>query len=679
MVRLRRGFAAALATFSLGAGAPPPDKPGGWPAALVQLADINGLSASPDGRYVLFRIDRGDPGRNSYDLRWHLVEVATGRVHEVGNGGLPVYDDPGVVRRDLPVWSRDGNAAFVRALNADGAIGIWRIRPDSRTITPLLVPDGNAEGLALSPDGRALAYATGPARAEVLRAEQTEYDSGVRIDETVDLSQALVRGGAVEGRIATQRLIGHWSIRGGLMWQAPRQHHRFEFATGRVSADGPPRAVPPFTPPSLSVVAEAVEARKTTQATWSGGRGGVSARLGTRSLTCRAVLCRDRRVGWLGWRPGTGQVVIGFQDRRLAQTLALWSPSAGTLRVLARSDGLLSGDRHGRAPCALTRTAAFCVHSSAASPPQLVRVDLATGARTVQFDPNSGWRKYYRPQVEPLTLDLAGTTATGVLLMPPGAAPRRVPLFVNYYRCEGFLRGGEGDEWPLPELLEAGFVIACLNKAPEKGVQDAVRSYETGLAAVRALVDRLAEAGTIDRAQVGMGGFSFGSEVALWTAIHSDLLAAVSIASAQWEPANYWLSALQGPKTRELSKVVWGLGPPDETPEAWARLSPANNAARVRAPVLLQLPEQEARQIPELVVRLRDARVPVEFIGFPDENHIKVQPRHRLAVYQRNSDWLRYWLQGERDPSPDKAAQYQRWDAMRRTAKSARSSPALQP
>ena len=54
----------------------------------------------------------------------------------------------------------------------------------------------------------------------------------------------------------------------------------------------------------------------------------------------------------------------------------------------------------------------------------------------------------------------------------------------------------------------------------------------------------------------------------------------------------------------------------------------------------------------------------MELHVFPDEAHIKVQPRHRLAVYRRNLDWFRFWLQGHVDPDPAKAEQYRRWRVM---------------
>lgn len=50
---------------------------------------------------------------------------------------------------------------------------------------------------------------------------------------------------------------------------------------------------------------------------------------------------------------------------------------------------------------------------------------------------------------------------------------------------------------------------------------------------------------------------------------------------------------------------------------------------------------------------------------FPDEPHIKFQPRHKLAAYERNVDWFRFWLQGYEDPNPAKRPQYARWRQMR--------------
>jgi hypothetical protein len=113
-----------------------------------------------------------------------------------------------------------------------------------------------------------------------------------------------------------------------------------------------------------------------------------------------------------------------------------------------------------------------------------------------------------------------------------------------------------------------------------------------------------------------------------------------------------------------ILRQAWGLGSPDETPERWRLISAALNVERIRAPLLLQLAEQESRYGVELYTRLSHSPTPMDLYVFPDEGHIKVQPRHRLAVYRRNIDWFRFWLQDHVDPDPAKAEQYRRWRAM---------------
>ncbi|MCH8686475.1 hypothetical protein [Pedomonas mirosovicensis] len=41
------------------------------------------------------------------------------------------------------------------------------------------------------------------------------------------------------------------------------------------------------------------------------------------------------------------------------------------------------------------------------------------------------------------------------------------------------------------------------------------------------------------------------------------------------------------------------------------------------------------------------------------------KPGQRLHAQKMVVDWYAYWLKGERDPDPAKAAQYARWDELR--------------
>ncbi|KAB2855774.1 MAG: hypothetical protein F9K41_08165 [Sphingopyxis terrae] len=147
----------------------------------------------------------------------------------------------------------------------------------------------------------------------------------------------------------------------------------------------------------------------------------------------------------------------------------------------------------------------------------------------------------------------------------------------------------------------------------------------------------------------------------MWAATHSKLLKAVSIASVQMEPGYYWFNARPGRETfSDNVRKVWGLGSPDESPSEWSKVSAALNADKIDAPVLMQLPEQEARLSVELLSKLATRRMGEMHI-FPMAPHIKVEPRQKLAAYQRNLDWFRFWLKGEIDPDPAKREQYRRW------------------
>lgn len=317
-------------------------------------------------------------------------------------------------------------------------------------------------------------------------------------------------------------------------------------------------------------------------------------------------------------------------------------------------------DHDGSSPCAATPVALSCVEAAADIPPRLVRIAF-DGTKTVIDSPNPD------PDrdgllAETIAWQVSGSRASGVFIRPK--IPGRLPLFVTYYRCPGWLRGGLGDEWPLRALAANGIAALCINTVASR--KSARESYDLALDAVKGAIAMLSKRGDIDPDRVGMGGLSFGSEVTMWTARYSDLLKAVSIASVQMEPAYYWFNARPG---REMFadnlRAYWKLGRPDENPAAWRSLSTALNIDHIHAPVLMQLPEHEARQAVELQSRLASARMGEMHI-FPLAPHIKVEPRQKLAAYQRNLDWFRYWLTGQIDPDPAKADQYQRWSKLGR-------------
>jgi hypothetical protein len=259
-------------------------------------------------------------------------------------------------------------------------------------------------------------------------------------------------------------------------------------------------------------------------------------------------------------------------------------------------------------------------------------------------------------------MDVEGRPVTGQFYSARKSSDGPSPLFVSYYVCDGFVRGAYGDEWPLASLAEHGISALCINKPPTR--YDAVERYDRGRSAVASAVDMLAEEGEIDRTRVGMGGLSFGSEVTLWTAMHSDLLAAASVSSVAVSPQYYLLGSMKGDEFLSGLRQAWQLGAPNDTIERWKILSPAFNLEKIRCPILMQVPEQEYMQSIDYAIPLIRAHR-ADLYVFPHEPHQKFQPKHKLAVYERNLDWFGFWLQGIEDPDPAKAEQYTRWERMK--------------
>lgn len=635
-------------------------------ADILQVSDIGGLAVSPDGRSLAFRVERADLSSNAYPTRWHIWSEDSG-VRGVGAGGDAIFLDPGVASPERPVWSPDSSALFYRLL-VGGEVQLWRALADGSGAASVVATDADVASIAPDPAGEGLIFTVGPSREAIRRAEREEYDAGILVDEHVDLAQNLFRGAIINGRPATQRLTGSWFMRAGLLWREPVTRHRLDFRTlastpmDRAAGTAAPEATPGRPGEAISGSGDVARANS------DGGERSIEvARSGGGTVTCRLDACRAR-ASWLAWRRGADEVLFATQDAAWVQTVHLWDVARGRVRTVARSEGLLSGGRDSTLPCAVAREALFCVAAGAASPPRLEQIRIRDGERTTLFDPNDELRRRLNQRLRVERLRWRGAEGhdyTGVLFSSAERPAGRRPLFINYYLCDGFLRGGLGDEWPLAPLAEAGIDALCVTSTAIAGAQDSLANNRAAAEGVTAIVARLDREGRTDTRRVGMGGLSFGSEVTLWTAYNTDLLAAASITSPGLEPSYYWFNGVRGRDNHEKLAAAWQLRAPDETPDRWRQLSAALNADRIRAPLLMQMPEQEARLVTELYARLGNSPTPVELYAFPDEPHIKVQPRHKLAAYQRNLDWFRYWLAGERDPDPRKRGQYERWDSLR--------------
>jgi len=655
---------------------------------LLETADLSSLAISPDGRSVAFRQEQASVERNDYATTW-LVQPLTGAAaRRVADGGEPLRYDYGGTISEPPQWSPDSRWIYYRAL-LDGQVQVWRAAADGALAEPVTHDSADVEAFTLSTDGRQILYTVGASRAEIQRAEQTEYDQGVRIDASVPLGQGLFRSGYINGRLATQRMMGAWMERRELLADQPTHQLVLDLATRRTTSadrasaeavfqDAMPATRVAAAPEETIVSGVLVRAREggkiayAQQTSTTMSLHVTSSASDPHAILCTASPCKDAIIAGLAWRPGHDEVVFTAvdYDRGHAQSLYDWDLAKGVVRPLVHAAGLIAGGRMNwpGESCAVSKDFAVCVTASADEPPRLERINLDTGARSILYAPNLALSQAVGPRAIPMQWrDKHGQVFNGEFFPPVLTTPgEHAPLFITYYACSGYLRGGVGDEWPLASLAGAGIASLCID-APRVDPfhTDQPLRYRTAVDGLSSVIELLAGRGLIDPKRVGMGGLSFGSEVVLWTAMKTDLLAAASVASTAVTPTYYELHALQSPLFENTLHKAWGLGSPSETPERWKEISPAFNTDKIHVPLLMQMPEQEYISALDYFIPLTKSATPVELDVFPNEPHQKLQPQHKLAVYIRNLDWFRFWLQGYVDPDPLKASQYDRWEAMR--------------
>jgi dipeptidyl aminopeptidase/acylaminoacyl peptidase len=657
------------------------------PRRLVEVADFGSPVVSLDGKSVAFRVEQASIERNTYDSYWYVQRVdGNAPPLRVADGGAPLRDSAGIALPATVVWSPDGRWIYYRA-RMDGRIDVWRAATDGSGAEPITLDPADVRDFELADGGVTVKYSVGATRARIVRSEQAEYDHGIRIDKTVPIGQGLFRSGNIEGRLETQRYTGLWFDRAGLLAAETDRWKALDLTT-RAARD---LAVPdrPARPLVASDLARGVPEPWKLALDSGTGRVALLTRVGdgaglqykpgvqlamltsrtaNKPILCTAELCSDKAISGIQWRPASDEVLFTVTDpaEGFDQAIYRWNVKTGAVRLVIRVRGLVDGGRDKDSPCGLSNTVLVCVTAAADQPPRLERIELESGNRHVLFDPNASLAVDMSRTVQPQLLrwsDGAGHTFTGQYFPARRRGQVPSPLVVNYYSCSGFLRGGVGDEWPFASLAEDGVSALCINYFVPMPA-DVVERSNQGLSAVNSVVDLLASQGKIDRTRVGMGGLSFGSEISLWVATESDLLAAVSVTSPVVSPAYFLFNGLKGESFTKGLMELWKLGSPEETPERWRVLSPAYNLDKFHAPLLLQMPEQEYMYSLDYAMPLMlDHRA--DMYVFPNEPHQKFQPKHKLAAYERNLDWFRFWLQGYEDPSPDKREQYEHWHILK--------------
>ncbi len=315
------------------------------------------------------------------------------------------------------------------------------------------------------------------------------------------------------------------------------------------------------------------------------------------------------------------------------------------------------------------RATVVLVRNTNVLPDELVKIDLERGVLTTLLSPNAVFGTEALPVVRFMPIECCDADFYGRLYLPTDEQKgKRYPLvFTNYISNPGFY-ASVGDEVPILALVANGIAVFAMNSSEANTTSTTgdfhleVSRVEKPLRAMEWLLHKLTQEGVVDPDRCGLTGLSYGAEIAMHAYWKSKAFQTLSVATAAWEPMNYFLGGVRQSEYNDSRGLV---APNDGTYDKWRELSAGLNARADLPPLLLQSPDGEYVNNVEAWVRLRRASAQVEWYEYPNEGHVKRGPATKWRVFQRNLDWFRFWLKDEEDPDPSKNEQYARWRQMR--------------
>lgn len=625
---------------------------------LIRLADIGPIqpatgehifAISPDGKRAAVQLRTADSGSNSYDIRIIVFGVEPGsRPITVDRGGdfiRQMVDGIGGARVStgyaaaIPLrWSPDGRwIYFLKRENS--STQIWRADTSGAGSERLTNEPVDVEQMLITSDGRRLIYSINQKDSKLTAAREAEGLEGFRYDarfipifssgpdafpstkrqvRTLDLNSK-VTGEASSADVAELDALPRQTAAGPLA--VSRDGRR---ALAPISDD--PRG---FTP--VKIVAQ--DARRREHLCLASECAGVSNLWWTPDGNAIRYI---RRTGW-------GESNVAFYE---------WKPGSGRPRRLyATSDLLLD--------CQPIDRRFLCAREQSTTPRQIVLIDPGTGRSQVIYDPNPSFRNLSLGRVERLQWKNSfGVETFGDLVYPTNYKPGdKSPLIVVQYSSRGFLRGGVGDEFPIQLFANKGYAVLSVQRPNarhlvgkfddaqdyERKIIDGFKDRRSVLSAIETAVRSLIDREIVDADRVGITGLSDGSSTVQFAAVNSTMFKAGSVSGCCWEPLQ---DSIVGPGAAAAFHRIGWPKLIEYNSEFWSHISLITNARTISMPLLMQQSDDELRAAISSYTALQQAGKSVALYVYPNESHVKWQPAHRLAAYERNLRWFDFWLLG---------------------------------
>jgi len=643
------------------------------PRDLIRLRDIGSLgdaipekhifAISPDERFVAFQVRRGDPDTNSFCLGMVVMALKPGAIPRfVDRGGDLIREamdaaveprrQTGVPAIVTPLWSPDGKAIYF--LKRDkGLVQVWRADAEGEASRPVTAFEQDVEEFELDGSGSLIARVRSGV-ADAIAAREREALTGFHYDE---------------------RFMPFLSDLPQLRRSPPFRRFRVDLVSGR-AVPIETGTTPITVQRSDESVARANRSGCTADRHETGTGVPPQTRLQFRCIGSPDLMCSDaacaNTTGPI-WIPDRMSIRF-MRHEGWANTVTAayeWKPATGVVRKLFETRDFLIDCQP------LRSTHLLCLREASLAPRRLVAIDMNSGKMVTIADPNPEFARFTLGRVERVLLrSEAGLEAFGDLVLPVGyRADRHYPTIVVQYQSRGFLRGGTGEEFPIQAFANRGYAVLSVQRPQPVGARARPRDYvevdrigleqfadrRNVLSVVEGGVRQMIARGIADPARIGITGLSDGSSTVQFAAVNSQLFSAGIVSGCCWEPGE---RAILGPAMAEIyRRIGWpGEGFPDDA--FWSHISIARNAKKVAFPLLFETSDEELRVALASYTALKEVGKPADLFVFPDEHHIKWQPAHKLAAYERSIDWFDFWLRGVMPGDPRRKAEALRWATM---------------
>ncbi|WP_051768071.1 Atxe2 family lasso peptide isopeptidase [Sphingobium sp. DC-2] len=625
---------------------------------LARLSDIGPtypapglhlLSLSPDGRKIAVQTRRADPSANKYDSSIIVIDIGSRATPTtIDSGGefiLQFVDGVGGARvstgyaAGIPLrWSRDGNwVYFLKRMN--GTTQIWRAAADGAGSERLSSEPDDVEEFSLKSNGRELIYSVLGKVNSGGQPQDAEARQGYRYD--VRFVPLFANG--PQAFSATRRVVRSLDLSTRIVADAtPSDTSELENFIQKLGAEP-------------TAVSRDGRTASSSQAGEIGGSSGgkISAEdASRRKQVCVSAICAGASAVW--WTSDDTSVRFirrgGWGDSETE--IYEWKLGAAEPRRLYTTTDLLLD-------CQPLGRKLLCAREQSTVPRHIILLDPDTSQVELVYDPNPEFNRFALGRVERLNWrNRFGIETFGDLVYPTGYVKGRTyPLIVVQYTSRGFLRGGVGDEFPIQPFANRGYAILSVQRPDsnrlgssaktagenERTLLEDFRDRRSVLSAVEIAVRSLAERGIVDMRYIGITGLSDGSSTVQFAMINSNIFKAASVSGCCWEP---FQDALVGPSGADAFHQLGWPQLIDYRSDFWSHISLVANARGVSTPLLIQQSDDEFRGAVASYMALKQAHQPAALYVFPDEHHVKWQPAHRLAAYERNIRWFDYWLRG---------------------------------